>query len=783
MPYCTNCGAPVRSNDQFCSGCGHPLESHTIRDKKIVTKRKKLYTVLYIIAALAIVGVVSSILVLGMPFEDSEVSGELTIASETQPSELVLGDGTAAVVPPGSLPAGATIVMSRLDAAEAPMLPEGFSNAQLVYEISTDRPLKKAITLRIRMPEVTDESIFQLSRYQKGQWVPVPFVAKDGFAVVETDTLSLWGWLDMQVAKLSQRADEVIMVYANPDTYIDWYKEVTGLAMYMELPIESSSELIDYDDSKAYDLVSASARIVEGDKIRLRVHNETKFYLQISFDGPAPVEPKRGAYIDANTVRVFANTLMMPPIAHDLLEEYLPEDVLLLPGGTAEFFTDYKSGQTLKISARFSDVAAVFSSLDPLLGLVPIVDLEMVVATRDALGEGSKFAQALPSLEKGWSEHAMNLLDFVEATSRAGVLAGEKAMKTLANMLIVPAAVDIREKYLEGRAVDIINKGADARLGGTITISYLAKSVGPAPPPTRLIAIKTKVLEQGDNLVHGFIYYEGYLWASTRTSPCRILRIDPNTLDYERVILSTGLDDGEDIVAAAGYVWVILYTSPSKLIRIDPNTLRCEVAISFTSDEIRYGGSLEYAFGYLWAGGYGKLAMVDPSNLDYDIYDYSGVISTAQFHALASGDGYIWGSCRSANTILRINPTNPADFSSLRLDAPMSDDIAYAKGHLYVGSEVTPSYIYKIADNLSYSREKVTSTVNYAVFYHGDRIWAAHVGTPGRLAEFDLDLNLKYLHTLPDGFNNANEIAFDELGNMFVTCWESPAKIVKLARW
>lgn len=34
---------------------------------------------------------------------------------------------------------------------------------------------------------------------------------------------------------------------------------------------------------------------------------------------------------------------------------------------------------------------------------------------------------------------------------------------------------------------------------------------------------------------------------------------------------------------------------------------------------------------------------------------------------------------------------------------------------------------------------------------------------------------------LPEGFNNANEICFDLNGDLYVTCWESPAKIVKFS--
>ena len=46
-----------------------------------------------------------------------------------------------------------------------------------------------------------------------------------------------------------------------------------------------------------------------------------------------------------------------------------------------------------------------------------------------------------------------------------------------------------------------------------------------------IMAADARQLEPGDNQIHGFTYYNGYLWASTRTNPCRILRIDPVTLD------------------------------------------------------------------------------------------------------------------------------------------------------------------------------------------------------------------------------------------------------------
>jgi len=476
MSYCANCGEKVKSDDQFCSMCGQQVKSYTLLNNKTKVRHKKRNVGLYIVIPLVIISLLTLTIVFGIPLLFPEVAGKLTIDDQNQLSELVLKDGTAAVVPPGSLPYGAVIEIRKLDPAEAPVLPDGFDSAELLYDFSADRPLKEEITLRIPMPEVTDESIFQLSRYRHGQWEPVPFIAKDGFAIIQTDTLSIWGWLNMRVDKFSNWADEKIMTYAHPGTYINWFRETTGVTRYIELPLEGNSELIGYDDSEARALISASVQIVEGDKVRLRVRNETKFYLQISFESSAPVEPERGAYIDADKMRAFASMIKPTPdidLLNDLLVDFLPEDILLLPEGTAEFFTDYKLGETLKINARFTAAAAMYSVFDPALGLVPLADMELFAAIGDVLGDASKFVQALPHIEKGWRENAWNLLNIGESVKRAGILLGEEAFRTAAKMLIVPIAVEVREEYLEGRVPDIINRGPDARDGGTITVTYL----------------------------------------------------------------------------------------------------------------------------------------------------------------------------------------------------------------------------------------------------------------------------------------------------------------------
>jgi len=304
----------------------------------------------------------------------------------------------------------------------------------------------------------------------------------------------------------------------------------------------------------------------------------------------------------------------------------------------------------------------------------------------------------------------------------------------------------------------------------------------------KILDYYTKILDPGDDLIHGFVYYEDYLWASTRTSPCRVLKIDLETLDYDRIILDAGLNYGEALISADGYIWVALDTSPCKIVRVDSETLVWEVAV--TINELSRGASLEYAFGYLWAGAaYGKIARINLIDLTYELYSYPSAGSFSYFASLISGDGYIWATDVHysywqgryyASTVIRFNPTNPSDYTSVYISGgALMDDVAFVGGHFYTGSETSPSYAYEISNSLTYSSAEISDTLCYAICASNNHIWGAYVGSPGKIVELDLNLNILATYLLPVGFNNANEIAFDAAGNMYVTCWESPAKIVK----
>lgn len=288
--------------------------------------------------------------------------------------------------------------------------------------------------------------------------------------------------------------------------------------------------------------------------------------------------------------------------------------------------------------------------------------------------------------------------------------------------------------------------------------------------------VSFRKLERGDNLIHGFAYAYGYIWASTRTSPTRILRFDPQTLEYDRIIMPRGYNMAEDLIAHGGYLWAITYTRPSSIIRINPHNMQWDVPVAFARDELSWGGSLEYADGYLWAGGQGALARINLNNMHYDLFNYAGVQD--QIHALVAGGGFLWAAVPRDYTLLRINPSHPSTAQKITESSLfISDDIAFANGHLYVGTEHFPYRLLKVAPDLSYE-EVFLPEASYGVFAVQEEIWSTCVGRPGIIARYDRGLNLIEKHRLPDGYNHANELVIGD-GYIFVTSWQSPAGILK----
>ncbi len=399
-----------------------------------------------------------------------------TIRNENQSHNIGISDGASLEIPPGALPRGTAIKMELLPSEEAPLLPDGFDTVLSLYDISADQPLKGEVKVSLPLPEVDDESIVMLFRLSEGKWEEMGFDVVEDFAVVSTDSLSLWAWLDTTVENFRRRSDQFLMTILDADTYVEpimkRFDELTGLVRYTDIGLELNSPLVSIDERHAAGLISVSAASVDDDSLRVRIRNNHKFYLMAHFDGYGDVSVQRGSYLDIKTLHAVAPHLGKHII--DWLVESLPQNfILLLPEGTAELRAPYHPGEQLVIQFRFDEASAVYSSLDPLLSLVPIADVEMITAMRDIMGAGSRYEENLTNLEESIFENILDVTDIGNALLRAGVLAGEKALRSLLSALVLPAVVEVRKDIIEGRAVDILENGPRAKKGGRLILDYL----------------------------------------------------------------------------------------------------------------------------------------------------------------------------------------------------------------------------------------------------------------------------------------------------------------------
>ena len=396
---------------------------------------------------------------------------------------ITLENGASISIPPGAISRDATVTATQLDPENGPETPEGFT-IETLYEFSVDEPLMEPVTLRLPLSSVTEDSVLWLAKYDEteGAWHGVGFTIQDGYAVVQTDTLSIFGtirgtwddftnWATKNVGSVAWWARDEILPSLTLDHWISWLEEISGLDEMIYEPLFATSPQLEYDDSAARGLIAASAKVIDEHSIEIRIRNDTKMYLHLYFDG-ASVEPIKRGYIAAADVMVLV--LTTPGMSLLVEQSFLSQSVILLPECTADFRAYMGEGDSLQIKAQFSDAAALFNSLDPFFALVPIADVEVIAAVRDVKGAESEFYDALVAYEGEWLIKTCYGLDLVAETLRAGWLLGTEGLKFIANIALwgVPAVTELADKSLE-RVEDIVDKGSDAIWGGTLVISYV----------------------------------------------------------------------------------------------------------------------------------------------------------------------------------------------------------------------------------------------------------------------------------------------------------------------
>ena len=423
-----------------------------------------------ILAAVVVICLVSAMLSIGCA-----PNGDTTITLE---------DGASIHVPQGAVGRDATVSATKLDPEDGPEVPEGFT-IETLYEFSVDEPLGKPVTLRLPLGIVTDDSVLWLAKYSEaeGEWHGVGFTTEDGYAVVETDSLSLFGtiraswsdftnWAAETAGSAVWWARENILPYLTVDLYISWLEGVTGVDKMLCEPLYSTSAELECDDTGSRGLISASAVVVGDDYIDVRIQNHTKMYLHVYFDGPT-VAPRAGAFLSLEDVVTVAELGLTPVMQWLLSESFTSDSVVLLPECTSDFRVHMSAEQVLQIRAGSSDASTLLNGLDPAFALVPVADSELFTALRDVGLANDEFYSALEDYQDEWIIKTCYFLGVVERAAHLGYVFARNLLKDILGYGLgaIPKVAEILDKSAE-RAEEIWNKGGDADLGGTIVVSY-----------------------------------------------------------------------------------------------------------------------------------------------------------------------------------------------------------------------------------------------------------------------------------------------------------------------
>lgn len=298
-------------------------------------------------------------------------------------------------------------------------------------------------------------------------------------------------------------------------------------------------------------------------------------------------------------------------------------------------------------------------------------------------------------------------------------------------------------------------------------------------------------LNEGNNLIHGLLFSQDYLYALTQTKPAKLLKINPADLRQEATISfpNDGLHQGgEDIVFAKGKLWAIFDSySQINLSQIDPQTLFVKDIGNWLKVPAGHKPSFEIVDNYLYLLTNKKPSKIYKISLsEYKIIGQVSLTGCDWGHAIAfDGVSLFATGAASPAWIAKVNPTD-LTFSCQHFkenDNIATDDMAFSPNFVFVGLEkTTKGKILRIQkQNLALINEVNTDIDggSLGTFYDGKFVWSVFNSAPGKIIRINPE-SLKYdQFSFGEDENYPNEIAKDA-NNLFVSFFQSPAKLAKL---
>lgn len=317
-------------------------------------------------------------------------------------------------------------------------------------------------------------------------------------------------------------------------------------------------------------------------------------------------------------------------------------------------------------------------------------------------------------------------------------------------------------------------------------------------------------LSTGNNLIHGTIIVGDYLYATTRTSPARIIKLPLDDLaSYTTTTLTNdgNHNRGETIgySKTKGKLYMVTARNSGscglRVVEVDPTTLVATDVITDVPTNPSCSGFTSIVVDnntlYVLNNGMSNGSTAIPKVLKYDLVSYTRTdevdlnYTTAYAHAMEYDGEYLFvgsgpASGTTTNYVLKIDPAtmdivdSNTTFGSTE---NFTDDIISMGEYIFVAEEQSANGTIRriLKDDLSdvdTIRIPGITGEAYSVTFDGSHIWAVFNMSPGVLARIDSETLEVQMVQLPTGENAPNELLFDG-SRMYLTYWASPAKVAR----
>jgi hypothetical protein len=322
--------------------------------------------------------------------------------------------------------------------------------------------------------------------------------------------------------------------------------------------------------------------------------------------------------------------------------------------------------------------------------------------------------------------------------------------------------------------------------------------------------IETVTLNNGESIIHGSLYVNGYFFLSTRTSPAKLLRINADSIsDYQEITFSSGHSYADQItyVESKNKLYVVFGASyRTAIAEVDPimmtyneNAIVDTLHAASPVFETEGGQSICNDGSFLYV----VTARADTSRvLKYSLSTMSSIpVAVLNFptenvfaHAIRYENGKLYVTNGYGTPwVARINAST-LQIEELHsfLGMAFTDDFAISGNYLFLGIEADYSQqqsgkilrldksnfdAYYYFDTGKKGSATAGDGYCFAVQEFDGSIWASFATNPGIITRIN-PVSLEYQHySLP--YNSPNEILYDGR-RLLITYWNQDPGVVQV---